>query len=159
MPPSAPKSPISGPGSSEDIAPGIRVPSSVLRFTFDRSGGPGGQNVNKVATRALLRVSLADLAEVPSVTGPVLRRLRGLAGRRITTDNELIITSSRHRTQKRNRQDCLERLRALLVSALAEPKKRRPTRPTRASVRARLEAKRRQGEKKQSRRRPSPDST
>jgi ribosome-associated protein len=135
-----------------EIAPGVTVPESALRFSYARSAGPGGQNVNKLATKAELRIALADLP----LSRRALERLRDLAGRRIageqvvegeegeqiTEGGELVITSQSERSQSRNRAECLEKLRELIVRARAEPKVRRPTRPSRGAVQRRLEAKR-----------------
>lgn len=136
-----------GPDPLLTLAPGISVASQsgVVRFTFSRSSGPGGQNVNKVATKAELRVRISDL---PAAFGPGARaRLRTLAGKRLvrgeTTDgDEVVIVSESERSQARNKALCLEKLRGLLVSAMAEPKTRRKTKPTRGSKERRLEGKR-----------------
>lgn len=124
-----------------EIAPGVIVPEEVLRFSYARSAGPGGQNVNKLATKAELRVALADLP----ITARARRRLEDLAGRRLAGEEsgepEILITSQSERSQARNRAECLEKLRGLIIRAMAEPKVRRKTRPTRGSVERRLEAK------------------
>ena len=117
----------------------IRIPESELRWSFVRSGGPGGQNVNKVSSKAVLRW---DLAGSPSVPEEVKARLRTLERGRITTDGELLITGQRYRDQERNRQDCLEKLRDCLLEACHVPKPRRPTRPSRGSKVRRLAEKR-----------------
>jgi ribosome-associated protein len=127
----------------------IGIEESELRFEFVRASGPGGQNVNKVATAVQLRF---DVARSPSLPEWVRRRLIGLAGRRITRDGVLVIRASRHRTQERNRQDAVERLVALVREAAKRPKVRRPTAPTKASREARLEEKRRQSRRKRTRR-------
>jgi ribosome-associated protein len=140
----------------------VRVHESVLRFSFARSSGPGGQNVNKLETKAELRVSIEDLP----VSGRVKARLRALAGDRILAAEtyvdpegrtrvragELLLTSQEHRSQSQNKGECLDKLRELLVAAMAEPKVRRKTRPSRSSVERRLEGKKRRGEIKRSRR-------
>jgi ribosome-associated protein len=131
-----------------EIAPGVRVAEGVVRFSFVSSGGPGGQNVNKRATKAEMRVALADLPLHPEA----LERLAALAGQRITDDGELVITADEHRSQGRNKAECLERLRELIVRAKVRPRKRRPTKPSRGAKERRLLAKRVVSEKKQGRR-------
>lgn len=132
----------------------IRIPDDEFEWSFVRSGGPGGQNVNKVASKAVLRW---DLAASPSVPEHVKARLRTLQRRRITTAGELILNSQLFRDQERNREDCLEKLRAMLLQASVVPKRRRPTKPTRGSREARLQAKRRRSAAKQARQRPLED--
>lgn len=146
-PPPRDESPES-PGEVE-LAAGVSVPGSVLRFTFVSSGGPGGQNVNKKATKAVLRVGVDDLRLRP----PVRSRLLGLAGAYLTVENELVITNDEFRSQGRNRAACVERLRELVVRATVVPKKRKATKPTKGSKLRRLDEKRRRGEAK-ARRRP-----
>ena len=113
-----------------------------IAFSFVRSSGPGGQNVNKVATAAQLRF---DLLGSPSLPDGVKHRAARLAGSRLTTGGEIVITASRHRTQQLNRAEALARLVELLARAAAVPKHRRPTRPTLASRQRRLAAKARHG--------------
>jgi ribosome-associated protein len=131
----------------EDLAPGVRVGPGILRFAFSSSSGPGGQNVNKRATKTELRVRLIDLP----IPADARHRLVTIAGQRVTADGELIITSDEHRSQGQNRAECLARLRELLVRAMARPRKRRPTRPSRGSIERRLTAKRATGERKRRR--------
>lgn len=131
------------------LAPGVRVPTSALRFQFARSGGPGGQNVNKLNTKAELWIALSDLDDLSSIA---MERLRKLAGRRITSNDELHITSESERTQERNREEALERLRELLVRAVTIPKKRRATKPSKAAKQRRLQSKKRRSEIKSHRR-------
>jgi ribosome-associated protein len=118
----------------------IRIPDDELQWSFARAGGPGGQNVNKVSSKALLRW---DLANSPSLPEDVKVRLRAHERRRVTREGELVLTSQRYRDQERNRQDCLEKLRELILEALQRPKPRKATRPTRGSQRVRLANKRR----------------
>jgi len=114
------------------------IPESELSWRFVRSSGPGGQNVNKVASKAVLTWDLASNASLPE---DVKARLRTQQRRRINSENRLILTSQRYRDQDRNRQDCLDKLREMVVQALHVPRKRRATRPTRGSREARLRAK------------------
>lgn len=136
------------------VTPDIRIPDAELAFRFVLSSGPGGQNVNKVATAVQLRF---DAAHSPSLPDTVRSRLMHLAGSRMTKDGELLITAQRYRSQERNRQDARERLLALLRKAARPPKPRRKTRPSKAAREQRMQAKRRQGEKKQARGPVRPD--
>src|SRR5438445_12419898 len=97
----------------------IRIPESELEWSFVRSGGPGGQNVNKVASKAVLRW---DLAGSPSVPEEVKARLRTLQRRRVTTEGVLVLNSQRFRDQDKNRQDCLDKLREMLLQAAVAPR-------------------------------------
>ena len=124
------------------------IPDRDLEWTFVRSSGPGGQNVNKVASAAQLRFLLAANSTLPP---EVKRRLRRLAGRRLTDDGDIVIIARGERSQERNRRDALERLEALVERARIEPKPRKRTKPTRASKERRLEAKRRRGASKRDR--------
>ena len=137
------------PAGAQELAPGVHVAASALRFQFARSGGPGGQNVNKLNTKAELWVPLAALV---GLTDRAAARLRTLAGRRLTGSDEIHITAETERTQEGNRSAVLERLRQLLLQALHEPKARRKTKPTRGSRKRRLESKRRRSEVKSRRR-------
>ena len=114
------------------------IPDRELSFSFVRSAGPGGQNVNKVASAAQLRFDLAGSAVLDEA---VKQRLRALAGHRLTADGAVLIIARNHRTQEGNRREALTRLDALLAAALIEPKLRRATRPTRASQVRRVESK------------------
>lgn len=116
-----------------------------LSFTFVRSPGPGGQNVNKLATAAVLRFDIAGSASLPE---HVQSRLLHVLSSRLTQQGELIIKASRFRTQERNRQDALERLVDILQQAATPPKPRRKTKPTKASVHKRLDSKKLAGKRK-----------
>ena len=127
----------------------IRIPEKEIEEHFVRASGPGGQNVNRVATAVQLRF---DAASSPSLPEEVRRRLMRMAGSRLTREGVVVIEARRHRTQEQNRKDALERLKALIRKAAERPRPRKPTRPTRASRRRRLEAKTRKGRLKRLRR-------
>ena len=121
------------------IAPGVRVDDTSFEFNFIRASGPGGQNVNKVATAVQLRY---DTTALPA---DVQRRLPAFAGKRLTAEGVLIIDARRHRTQERNRADAVERLLEVLRQAAEKPKPRVKTKPSKASVQRRHDAKRERG--------------
>jgi ribosome-associated protein len=123
------------------IAPGIAIPDRELSLSFVRSAGPGGQNVNKVATAVQLRF---DLAHTSVLDAGVRARLRDLSGRRVTAAGEILIIARNHRTQEGNRREAEERLIQLIRRALTPPRARKATRPTSASRERRLEHKVRQ---------------
>ena len=126
----------------------ILVDETELQYRFFHSSGPGGQNVNKVATAVQLRF---DAAHSPSLSDVVRIRLMKLAGKRMTKDGVLIISSSRYRTQDANKEDAVNRLRVLLKEAAHPPRKRKRTRPSRAAVERRLQHKRKHAVKKNER--------
>jgi ribosome-associated protein len=121
-----------------EIAPGVEIPDSDLSLVFVRSSGPGGQNVNKLATAAQLRFDLDGSA---ALSHAVKMRLRPLSGRRLTDEGAILIIARNHRTQEGNRREALERLADLIRAALVPPKPRKATRPTRASRERRLDGK------------------
>ena len=128
-----------------EITSSIVIDETEIQEEFIRSSGPGGQNVNKVATSVQLRF---DVANSPSLPDQVRERLISLARSRITEDGVLIINARRFRTQGRNRQDAIERFAELIRRAAEKPRSRRETRPTLASKMRRLEDKHRRGKTK-----------
>ena len=146
---SEPNAPLSPPSDGIELAPGVRVPPQAVRFQFARSSGPGGQNVNKVNTKAELWVPLIALSKIGE---RALGRLRTLAGKRLTAADEIHIAADTERSQEANRAAALDRLRELLIDAMREPKVRRKTKPTKASRQRRLESKRRRSQTKAHRR-------
>ncbi len=129
----------------------LSIPLSEFQFDYARSGGPGGQNVNKVNSKVLLRWNPATS---PSLPGPIRERLLMLVANRLTTEGDLLITSQTTRDQSRNMADCLDKLRAILINAANPPKARRPTRPTLGSQIRRVEDKSRRAKTKEGRRKP-----
>lgn len=132
-----------------EITPDIAIDENEISEEFIRASGPGGQNVNKVATAVQLRFDVAGSSSLPD---DVRQRLVDLAGKRLTADGTLIIDARRFRAQERNRRDALERLIKLIRLAAKKPKKRRKTKPSAASVEQRLTEKRHRREVKKGRR-------
>ncbi len=133
------------------ISSSISIDESEIQYDFVRASGPGGQNVNKVATSVQLRF---DVRNSPSLTSDIKERLTKLAGRRMTDEGVLILEAKRHRTQDQNRQEALDRLTDLIRRAQEKPKPRHPTRPTRASRERRLAVKRKRSGIKKNRQTP-----
>lgn len=131
------------------VSPNITLQENELRFDFLRSAGPGGQNVNKVATAVQLRFDLHNSTSLPL---EVKDRLTKIAGKRINQDGWLIIEAKRYRTQEGNRQDAVNRLVKLIQKAMEKPTERKPTKPSKAAKDKRLEEKKRRSEIKRSRR-------
>jgi ribosome-associated protein len=141
------------PPSGIRVSDTLSIPESAIAERFVRASGPGGQNVNKVATAVELRFDLAAAGLADAVNA----RLRALAGKRIGADGVLMIDSREHRSQARNRTAARERLRDLLRRAASPPKKRRPTRPSRTAREKRLAAKSARGHVKAGRSRIQQD--
>jgi ribosome-associated protein len=135
------------------ITDSIYINESEVKESFMRSSGPGGQHVNKVATAVQLRFNAKTSG---NISKEVYNRLRTIAGSKLTEDGNLIIVSRVHRSQIQNRQVALDKLISLLQQAAKKPKRRKKTRPSRASVEKRLRNKRLQSEKKKSRRNIDP---
>jgi len=135
------------------ISPEIAIDEKEITEEFIRASGPGGQNVNKVATAVQLKFDVANSSLPPEIR----QRLNRIAGKKITSQGVLIIDARRYRTQGQNRRDALERLRALIRLASEKPRSRKMTRPSMAAKRRRLESKRRRSQAKKMRRRVSPD--
>lgn len=136
------------------VAPGVTVPAAAIEASASRASGPGGQNVNKVASKILLRV---DLGLVEGLGDDARARLRSFAGARLDADGRLLVGSQRFRDQPRNLEDARAKLRGLLLRALQPPKPRRATRASTASREKRLAGKRRDALKKRQRRDTSED--
>jgi ribosome-associated protein len=137
-----------------EVNAAVKIPIDEIEFTFVRSSGPGGQNVNKVSSKAVLRWSATTSSSVPDDVRP---RLIARLGKRLTAAGDVVLQSQRFRDQGRNTADCLEKLRELLATALARPKMRRATKPSRASVERRIKSKEVTSQKKRQRRTPVDD--
>ena len=135
------------------ITDSIYINESEVKESFIRSSGPGGQHVNKVATAVQLRFNAKNSG---NISAKVYKRLRAIAGSKLTENGNLIIVSREHRSQSQNRRVALDKLISLLQQAAKKPKRRKKTRPSRASVEKRLRNKRLQSEKKKSRRNIDP---
>lgn len=133
-----------------EVSPTLTIEDSELEERFVRASGPGGQNVNKVATAVELRFDAANSAKI---SDEVRERLRAIAGTRMTADGILVIDARRHRTQAQNREDARARLADLLRQALVRPKRRRKTKPSKAAVENRVQSKKRRADTKRRRRR------
>lgn len=134
-----------------EIRPGILIPERELMMQTARASGPGGQNVNKVETKVEVRF----YPDASSALSPEQKaRLRSRLRNKLTVDGALIVTSDRTRHQHRNREDALEKLAEMIRGALARPRTRRPTKPTRGSVERRIKAKKSQSDKKKLRKNP-----
>lgn len=127
----------------------VRIPRSEFEFTFARSSGPGGQNVNKVNSKAILRWPVAASTSLPE---EIRVRLASQQRRRMTREGDLLVVSQRYRDQGRNIEDCLEKLREMLVEAAARPVVRKKAKPTRGMIERRLKQKRELSSKKRERR-------
>ena len=130
------------------VTPDVSIPDEEFEWKFIRSSGPGGQNVNKVASAVQLRFLLPRNVSLPA---NARNRLRRLAGQRLIDDGSILISARSERSQEQNRRDALERLAELIRAALIEPKIRKKTRPTLGSKERRIESKKRRGTTKQGR--------
>ena len=132
-----------------EITPALRIPCAEFWFTYSRSSGPGGQNVNKVSTRATMHWAVLASKALPEA---VRQRFQRRFANRINSDGILLISSDSFRSQVRNANDCLSRLQAMLVDVAKPPKRRRKTKPSRGSVERRLASKRANSARKKDRR-------
>ncbi len=132
----------------------LQIPLEEFVITFARSGGPGGQNVNKVNSKAVLRWAAGRSQALPEA---IRQRFLQKFAHRLTNEGELLVTSQRYRDAPQNLRDCLEKLRLMVLAVVQPPKRRRVTHPTRGSVERRLQGKRRQSAAKKNRRSTSDD--
>ncbi|MCH2210162.1 MAG: aminoacyl-tRNA hydrolase [Fuerstiella sp.] len=132
----------------------IQIPRTELHFSYTRSSGPGGQNVNKVSTKAVLRW---NVRQSPSLPTAVRERFVDRYAARLTKEGHLILQSQKYRDQQRNMEDCLERLKTLILEVASAPVQRRPTRRSRGSTERRLQNKKANSDRKKNRRRPACD--
>jgi ribosome-associated protein len=133
------------------IGRGVEIPESELEMTFSRSGGPGGQHVNKTETRVTLRF---DVANSPSLPEHIREKLLARLASRLTNDGELLVSADRHRERPKNQSEARRRLKAIMDAALVEQKKRTKTRPGKGAKRRRLADKKKNAEKKAMRKPP-----
>ncbi|MCA9106888.1 MAG: aminoacyl-tRNA hydrolase [Planctomycetales bacterium] len=137
-----------------EISARVQIPEAEFSVTFVRSSGPGGQNVNKVSTKAVVRWAVQAS---PSLPDDVKERFLAKHGSKLTVEGELVISSQKYRSQERNLTDCHDKIVALVREVLVAPKKRRPTKPSKSSIRRRLEEKKKTSQRKSDRRNPRLD--
>lgn len=137
-----------------EVRPGLVIPAAELHWTAARGSGPGGQHVNKTATKVELRFDLEATTALPE---DVKQRLRTLARNRIDAEGRIVVESQASRSQAQNREDARHKLAELVRRALVRPKRRKATKPSRAVKRRRLEEKRKRSEKKRARKNPGPE--
>ena len=157
VPPAAPGSTDPHDGGADEGAPGairlaprVEVSAADVRFSASRSSGPGGQNVNKRSTKVELRM---DLGAIP-ISEAARKRLAGLLGHQLTDAGEIVIAADEHRSQRRNKEECIARLGDLVRRAMVAPKRRIATKPSRGSKERRLTEKKQRGQTKARRRDP-----
>lgn len=152
MEPATPENTPPDPGTGVPLAPGVRVPEAAIGVAFARASGPGGQNVNKRATKCQLRIRIDDIP----LKDAARRRLEKLAAGLLTDAGEILIQDDSTRSARRNHDACMDRLRELVARALVAPKKRRPTKPSRGAIQRRIDEKKKRGETKRRRKPPEP---
>lgn len=133
-----------------EVTKNIRISLREFDFTFARSGGPGGQNVNKVNSKAVMFWTIEESEGVPE---SVKKRFIEAYAKRLSAEGVLVLQSDRFRDQKRNMSDCLTKLSEMLLTVATPPKRRKPTKPSKAAKRRRVDNKKKQGEKKERRKR------